>query len=75
MICESIKPMHATALIEHYDAWLEEFEDKRRSEKPDLQTKFIFVGPKGYGFPRAAEEAFVAKFHDLRALLYGAAQQ
>lgn len=63
---------HAVALVEHYDAWLEEFEQKRRSENPDLETKFIFVGPKGYGFPHAAEQAFVAKFHELRTALYGA---
>ena len=64
---------HAGALIEHYDAWLEEFDDKRRSEMPDLHATFVFVGPKGYGFPRTAEKALVARFHELRALLYGAA--
>jgi len=62
---------HAIALVEHYDAWLEEFEQKRRSENPDLKTKFIFVGPKGYGFPHAAEQAFIARFHQQRRELYG----
>jgi len=62
---------HAVALVEHYDAWLEEFEQKRHAENPDLKTKFVFVGPKGYGFPHPAEEAFIAKFHRLRIVLYG----
>jgi hypothetical protein len=66
---------HAGALVEHYDAWLEEFEDKRRSETPDTKTKFIFVGPKGYGFPHDAEAAFVTKFAELRESLYGAVQR
>lgn len=66
---------HAVALVAHYDAWLEEFEAKRRSETPDTKTKFIFVGPKGYGFPREAEAAFVAKFIELRDSLYGGAQR
>ena len=62
---------HASRLVEHFDVWLEEFEEKRKSESPDLHTKFIFVGPKGYGFPHDAEEAFIEKFHELRAGLYG----
>ncbi len=62
---------HAGALIEHYDAWLEEFEKKRGKENPDLGAKFVFVGPLGYGFPADAERAFFSKFHELRTELYG----
>ena len=63
---------HASALIEHYDAWLEEFDKKRLSETPDLDAKFIFVAPLGYGFPHEAERAFNAKFQQMRKQLYGA---
>jgi hypothetical protein len=61
---------HASRLVEHYDAWLEEFEEKRRSEKPDLRATFVFAGPKGYPFPRDAERAFIEKFEGLRSELY-----
>jgi len=64
---------HAAALVQHHDAWLEEFEAKRLSEVPDLSTTFIFVGPRGYPFPSAAEAAFIDKFHDLCKQLFGAA--
>lgn len=63
---------HASALVEHYDVWLEEFDRKRNAEKPDLDTEFIFVGPQGYRFPADAERAFVERFHALREELYGA---
>jgi len=59
----------------HYDAWLEEFHKQRESQKPDLSTKFVFVGPKGYGFPHASETAFRDRFHAFRRELYGDAQQ
>ncbi len=59
---------HAT--VAHYDAWPEEFEPKRRSEKPDLHTRSIFVGPEGYGFLHDAEHALVAKFHEFREIVY-----
>ena len=62
----------ATLLVEHYDRWLEEFEKRRQSEKPDLETKFIFVGPVGYGFPSEAEEKFHETFRRYWKELYGA---
>lgn len=38
---------HAIDLIEHYDAWMEEFE----RHKFDV-VEFVFAGPSGYPFPR-----------------------
>jgi hypothetical protein len=61
----------ATLLIEHYDRWLEEFEKRRLSEKPDLETKFIFVGPEGFGLPKPAEEKFYETFRQYWKELYG----
>jgi len=61
----------AGKLIEHYDRWLEEFDRLRNSENPDLKTKFVFVGPKGFPFPKEAERHFKEKFTLLWAELYG----
>ncbi len=66
---------HASDLIHHYDVWLEMFHEKRESENPDLNTKFIFTGPEGYGFPDASKTAFQNKFHEFRQELYGTTQQ
>jgi hypothetical protein len=57
-------------LIEHYDRWLEEFYKVRSEEKPDLETKFVFVGPKGFPFPKKSEEAFKKKFRIMWSELY-----
>jgi hypothetical protein len=64
----------AGKLIEHYDRWLEEFERVRESEQPDLETPFVFVGPKGYPFPVQAEASFRKAFAGLWRELYGAAE-
>ncbi|EFK96875.1 hypothetical protein LDC_1079 [sediment metagenome] len=60
----------ANLLIEHYDVWLEEFYKQRDSEKPNLEQKFIFVGPKGFKFPEKAEENFKNKYHQIWNELY-----
>jgi len=52
----------AGKLIEHYDVWLGKFENQRSSENPDLDTKFVFVGPDGFPFPIESEEKFRSKF-------------
>jgi hypothetical protein len=61
----------AARLVEHYDRWLEEYEKLRSAESPDLESPFVFVGPKGFLFPRDAEERFKATFkkywHELYA--------
>lgn len=64
---------HAGLLVEHYDRWLEEFENKRLAEVPDLETPFIFVGPAGYTFPSASEEKFQEIFRIYQQELYGVA--
>jgi hypothetical protein len=60
----------AGKLVEHYDRWLEEFEKKRSSEQPDLDSTFVFVGPEGFPFPRQSEAKFKAKFEEMWAELY-----
>jgi len=61
---------HAGKLVEHYDRWLEEFEKKRSSEKPDLDSEFTFVGPQGFPFPTHSEARFKTKFEEMWAELY-----
>lgn len=61
----------AGKLIEHYDVWLEKFEEMRLSEKPDLNTTFVFVGPDGYPFPTGAEQKFRETFRAYWNDLYG----
>lgn len=60
----------AGKLIEHYDVWLEKFEKQRLSDHPDLETRFIFVGPEGFPFPRQSQEKFRNKFNEYWRELY-----
>ena len=62
----------AEALIEHYDAWLEEYENVR-VKQPDSRVEFVFVGTKGFPFPRAAEAQFIEYARQLQEALYGEA--
>lgn len=61
----------ADKLIEHYDIWLEEFARVRNADKPDLDTKFVFVGSKGFPFPRASADKFQATYLQFWRELYG----
>ncbi len=60
----------ATSLIEHYDAWLEEFDAVRSGSDGGDGTDFVFVGPKGYPFPHQAEAHFKEEFRRLQIDLY-----
>jgi|SRR5215207_1610130 len=60
----------AGKLVEHYDRWLEEFEEKRSGEQPDLNSTFVFVGPQGFGFPHEPQARFKARFKEIWAELY-----
>lgn len=60
----------AGKLIEHYDVWLAEYENVRKPDQPDLTTTFVYAGPKGYRFPREAQQAFYARFAELQQELY-----
>ena len=60
----------ANKLIEHYDVWLEEFYKQRDSETPNLNQKFVFAGPKGYGFPSVSETKFKEKYLEFWKDLY-----
>lgn len=61
---------HAGGLIEHFDLWLEELERLRGDKNPEPTTEFVFVGPKGFPFPKDAETAFCDKFKQFQADLY-----
>lgn len=50
----------ASRFVEHYDRWLEEYERVRSAQNPDLDSPFVFVGRKGFPFPRNEE----ARFHE-----------
>lgn len=60
----------AGKLIEHYDVWLEKFEEQRVSESPDVDTAFVFVGPEGFPFPRQSSTNFQSKFTEYWSELY-----
>lgn len=60
----------AGKLIEHCDVWLEKFDEQRSSENPNLETKFVFVGPAGFPFPSQSEEKFRTKFKEYWEDLY-----
>lgn len=62
----------AQQLIEHFDAWLEKFEELRVKNK-DSGVDFVFVGPDGYPFPREAEDRIVSYAQQLQTELYGEA--
>jgi hypothetical protein len=61
---------HAGKLVEHYDRWLEEYENVRGGEHPDPHAPFVFVGPKGFPFPVEAERAFRTTFKRMWTDLY-----
>lgn len=60
----------AGKLVEHYDVWLEKFEEQRSSENPNLEAKFVFVGPDGFPFPTKSEERFRSMFKEYWRELY-----
>ncbi len=53
------------ALVEHYDAWLEEYERVRPNGLRDKSVPFVFVGPKGFPFPVDAEKRFLERYNQL----------
>ena len=63
---------HASALVVHYDVWLEEF-DRWRGDHAGTEVHshaFVFVGPDGFPFPHDAEEAFNTTFEQYWRDLY-----
>ncbi len=58
--------IHAGELIDHYDGWLEKFEEVTQQRKAGKEVEFVFT----YDFPRSAEAAFKAKFLELKTKLY-----
>jgi len=59
----------AEQLVEHFDAWLEEY-DRVRGTKDNGQD-FVFVGPKGFPFPKESEQRIIAYSEILQQELYG----
>jgi len=59
----------AGRLIEHYDRWLEAYDQQRVG--PGASDKgYVFVGPAGFPFPRGAEQRFTDRCRALLAELY-----
>ena len=56
--------MHALCLIEHYDAWLGEWD---RMRAIDDTKGLVWAGPAGYPFPKLSEEAFM-EFYKINSL-------
>lgn len=52
----------AMKLIEHYDAWSEEYVRLRPGGVRDPNVPYVFVGPKGFPFPVEAEKNFLNKY-------------
>ncbi|WP_163382060.1 hypothetical protein [Cyclobacterium sp. SYSU L10401] len=61
----------ADKLVEHYDRYLEKFEEKRKRENPDLDTPFIFVGPDGFPFPKNSAKRFQEEYTTMWEKVYG----
>lgn len=65
----------ASALVEHYDRWLEEFERRRVEQNPEGDADFVFVGPQGYPFPRMSAKRFEAAYREAWEELYASADK
>ena len=55
----------AVQLLEHYDAWLAEYDRLRPDGVRDLKVPYVFVGPQGFPFPREAEQHFLSRYEAL----------
>lgn len=62
----------ASQLLAHYDRYLEEFDRVRQGNTPANDEPFVFVGPKGFPFPRTSADRFQAYYRELWQELYGA---
>jgi len=60
----------SSRLVEHYDAWLEEYDRIRGARDLSPTEPFVFAGPKGYPFPSDADSLFNQAFRRYRAELY-----
>lgn len=58
-------------LIEHYDVWLEQFDELRSTQSQSTSATFVFAGPEGYPFPQSAEQEFRNKYIEYWNELYG----
>ena len=56
----------AARLVQHYDAWLQEYARLRGVRNPDLNVP-VFAGPLGFPFPRESEQRFREEASRMRA--------
>lgn len=61
----------ANQLLAHYDRYLEEFDRVRGGATPANDEPFVFVGPKGFPFPRQSADHFQQYYQQLWQELYG----
>ena len=54
----------AQKLVRHYDCWLEEY-NRQRVRQGDTGAAFVFVAPKGCGFPSKSEQRFRERLKEL----------
>jgi hypothetical protein len=57
----------AMRLIEHYDAWQEEYDRLRPGGVRDPNVPYVFAGPKGVPFPADAEQHFIDRYKKMAA--------
>jgi hypothetical protein len=57
----------ALKLIEHYDAWLREYDRVRPGGVRDPNVPWVFVGPQGVPFPVESEKRFMELYEELTA--------
>ena len=64
----------ASALVVHYDVWLEAFDRWRGEHAAEAEARpaFVFAGPEGFPFPRDAEARFNEVFEQYWSDLYAA---
>jgi hypothetical protein len=55
----------ALLLIQHYDAWMDEYERLRPDGIRNPDVPYVFVGPQGTPFPREAERNFMLRYEEL----------
>ena len=56
----------AGLLIDHYDGWLEKFEEVKKEREAGRDIEFVFT----HDFPKKSEKAFKDKFLELKTKLY-----
>ena len=56
----------AEKLVQHYNAWLAEYQRVYKDGVRDPSIPYVFVGTKGFPFPSDAEQSFLQRYEILR---------